>query len=152
FYYDQLHVDGRTAPLKVRSLVGLLPLTAVEILDDELIDRLPGFKKRMEWFLANRSDLARHIAYMEKGRRVHRLLALPNRERLVRVLRYLLDEKEFLSPYGIRSLSRIHAERPFVLRVGDQEYRVDYEPAESTTGLFGGNSNWRGPIWIPVNY
>lgn len=156
FYYDQLHVDGRTIPLKVRSLVGVIPLLAVEILDDELIRRLPGFKKRMDWFLEHRPDLGQHISYcclLENGAdRCQRLLAIPSRERLERVLRYLLDEEEFLSPYGIRSLSRIHKERPYTFRVNGEEHRVDYEPGESTTGLFGGNSNWRGPVWFPINY
>ncbi len=156
FYYDQLHVDGRTIPLKVRSLVGVIPLLAVEILDDELIQRLPGFKKRMDWFLEHRPDLSQHISYcclLDNGAdRCRRLLAIPSRERLERVLRYLLDEEEFLSPYGIRSLSRIHQERPYTFHVNGEEYRVDYEPGESTTGLFGGNSNWRGPIWFPINY
>ncbi len=156
FYYDQLHVGGRTIPLKIRSLVGVIPLLAVEILDDELIQRLPGFKKRMDWFLEHRPDLSQHISYcclLENGAgRCHRLLAIPSRERLERVLRYLLDEAEFLSPYGIRSLSRIHRDRPYTFRVNSEEYRVDYEPGESATGLFGGNSNWRGPIWLPVNY
>ena len=128
----------------------------VEILDDELIQRLPGFKKRMDWFLEHRPDLSQHISYcclLENGAgHCQRLLAIPSRERLERVLRYLLDEKEFLSPYGIRSLSRIHKDRPYTFRVNDEEYRVDYEPGESTTGLFGGNSNWRGPIWFPINY
>jgi hypothetical protein len=156
FYYDQLRVDGRNIPLKVRSLVGVIPLLAVEILDDELIQRLPGFKKRMDWFLEHRPDLGQHISYcclLENGvGHCQRLLAIPSRERLERVLRYLLDEGEFLSPYGIRSLSRIHKDRPYTFRVNDEEYRVDYEPGESTTGLFGGNSNWRGPIWFPINY
>ena len=155
-YYDHLHVDGRSIPLRVRSLVGLLPLIAVEILKDEVVDRLPGFRKRMRWFLENRKDLARTIAWMEPpgtvGGRGHHLLAIPSAERLVRVLRYLLDESEFLSPYGIRSVSRFHRDRPYVFRVGDGEHRVDYVPGESDTGLFGGNSNWRGPIWFPVNY
>ena len=155
-YYDHLHVGGRSIPLRVRSLVGLLPLIAVEILKDEVVDRLPGFRKRMRWFLENRKDLARTIAWMEPpgtvGGRGHHLLAIPSAERLVRVLRYLLDESEFLSPYGIRSVSRFHRDRPYVFRVGDGEHRVDYVPGESDTGLFGGNSNWRGPIWFPVNY
>ncbi len=155
-YYDHLHVDGRSIPLRVRSLVGLLPLIAVEILEDEVVDRLPGFRKRMRWFLENRKDLARTVAWMEppgtEGGRGHHLLALPSAERLVRVLRYLLDESEFLSPYGIRSVSRFHRDRPYVFRIGDKEHRVDYVPGESDTGLFGGNSNWRGPIWFPVNY
>ena len=156
FYYDQLHLDGHDIPLRVRSLVGLLPLIAVEVLEEEAINKLPGFRKRMQWFLDNRQDLAQHISYMESegGEDVHshRLLAIPSRERLERVLRYLLDESEFLSPYGIRSVSKIHEQHPYVFRVGSEEYRVDYEPGESTTGLFGGNSNWRGPIWFPINY
>ena len=156
FYYDQLRVDGRTIPLKIRSLVGVIPLLAVEILDDELIQRLPGFKKRMDWFLEHRPDLSQHISYccvLENGAgQCQRLLAIPSRARLERVLRYLLDEKEFLSPYGIRSLSRIHKDRPYTFHVNGEEYRVDYEPGESTTALFGGNSNWRGPIWFPINY
>jgi hypothetical protein len=155
FYYDQLRLDGRMIPLKVRSMVGLIPLFAVELLEQELIDRLPGFKKRMEWFLSNRKDLARHIAYMEgRAGNAHgvRLLAIPSRERLVRVLRYLLDENEFLSPHGIRALSRVHREKPYVMEAGGREYRVEYAPGESETGLFGGNSNWRGPVWFPVNY
>jgi hypothetical protein len=155
FYYDQLRLDGRMMPLKVRSMVGLIPLFAVELLEQDLIDRLPGFKKRMNWFLENRGDLARHIAYMEEARgngNGHRLLAIPSKERLVRVLRYLLDENEFLSPHGIRALSRVHLERPYALDEGGREYRVEYAPGESDTGAFGGNSNWRGPVWFPVNY
>jgi hypothetical protein len=156
FYYDQLRVDGRTLPLKIRSLVGLIPLIAVEVLDDELIQQLPGFKKRMEWFLEKRQDLSQHISYccrLENGAgRCHRLLAIPSRQHLERVLRYMLDENEFLSPYGIRSVSRIHQNHPYIFRVNGEEHRVDYEPGESTTGVFGGNSNWRGPIWFPINY
>ena len=152
FYYDQLHVDGRAVPLKVRSMVGIIPLFAVEILDQEVIDRLPGFTKRLEWFLENRKDLARHISYCEKGGQRRRLLAIPSRERLTRVLRYVLDEGEFLSPYGIRSISRVHKDHPYVFREGGGDYGVDYVPAESNTGLFGGNSNWRGPIWFPLNF
>ena len=152
FYYDQLHVDGRSSPLKVRSLVGAIPLIAVEVLDAEQVDRLPGFKKRLKWFLENRKDLAKQLSFMEKGRDVRILLALPTRERLVRVLSYLLDENEFLSPHGLRSISRVHKDRPYVMTVNGEEFRVDYDPAESTTGLFGGNSNWRGPIWFPINF
>ena len=136
-------------------MVGLLPLIACEILEDETIDRLPGFSKRMRWFIENRPDLSGSITLM-KGRsgeeKGHRLLAIPTRERLVRVLRYLLDESEFLSPHGIRSLSRAHRDRPYVLRANGQEYSVRYVPGESESGLFGGNSNWRGPVWFPVNY
>jgi len=126
----------------------------VEILEDDVIDRLPGFKRRMEWFLRNRSDLARHISYAERGGsgHGHRLLAVPSRERLQRTLGYMLDEAEFLAPGGIRSVSKFHEREPYVFRAGSAEYRVDYVPAESNTGLFGGNSNWRGPIWFPMNY
>ncbi len=156
FYYDQLRVDGRNIPLKIRSLVGLIPLLAVEVLDDDLLQGLAGFQKRMNWFLEHRPDLSDHISYcclLESGAgHCHRLLAIPSRDRLERVLRYLLDEQEFLSPYGIRSVSRVHRDRPYVFRVNGEEHRVDYEPGESTTGLFGGNSNWRGPVWFPVNY
>ena len=155
FYYDQLHVDGVSMPMRVRSMVGLIPLFAVEVLEQHKIDAAPGFRKRMEWFLRNRRDLARQVSYMEAGgdnAHAHRLLAIPSRHRLEDVLRYLLDPNEFLSPYGIRSLSRIHSERPFVLPVDGEERRVDYEPGESSEPLFGGNSNWRGPIWFPTNY
>jgi hypothetical protein len=155
FYYDSLHVDGRVIPARIRSMVGLIPLCAVEVLEDNVIERLPGFRKRLQWFLDNRQDLARHISYMEAegeaGHR-HRLLALPSRSRLERVLRYLLDENEFLSPYGIRSLSRFHKDSPHVCRTGGQENRVAYVPGDSDSGMFGGNSNWRGPVWFPVNY
>src|SRR5207249_6986469 len=154
FYYDLLHVGGSAMPLRVRSLVGLVPLFAVEILEDDVVDRLPEFKKRMRWFLENRKDLARHISYCDRGgeRSGLSLLAVPSRNRLERMVRYLLDEREFLAPGGIRSLSQIHRERPFVFHADGHEYRVDYVPAESDTGLFGGNSNWRGPIWFPMNY
>ncbi|MBI5361761.1 MAG: glucosidase [Planctomycetes bacterium] len=152
FYYDQIQMEGRTQRLRTRSMVGLLPLIAVEVLERERIDRLPGFKKRMEWFLANEPDLARHVTAGEKHGEHHWLLAIPSRDRLERMLRYLLDEEEFLAPHGVRSVSRVHAKEPFVLRVDGREHRVDYTPGESTTALFGGNSNWRGPIWFPVNY
>jgi hypothetical protein len=150
FYYDQLHVDGSAIPLRVRSMVGIIPLFAVEVLEESVIEKLPGFRKRMRWFLENRRDLASQISYMQsQGAADGRLLlGIPSRARLERVLRYVLDENEFLSPCGVRSLSRYHREHPFFLRGAV----VDYEPAESTTPLFGGNSNWRGPIWLPVNY
>jgi hypothetical protein len=146
---------GTPIRLKVRSMLGLLPLTAVTVLEQETVDLLPGFKKRFEWFLENRRDLARHISWTEADccpGHHRRLLAIPAKERLIRVLRYLLDESEFLSPYGIRSLSRFHAHHPYVLQAGGQEFCVGYVPSESNTGLFGGNSNWRGPVWFPVNY
>ncbi len=156
FYYDQLHLDGRHVPLRVRSLVGAIPLIAVEVLEQDIIDRLPGFRKRLDWFIVNRQDLARNVSYMEaEAEHVHgdhRLLAIPSRDRLVRVLRYLLDENEFLSPYGLRSVSRFHQEDPYVFHADGREHRVGYVPGESDTGLFGGNSNWRGPVWFPINY
>jgi hypothetical protein len=155
FYYDQLHANSQHVPLRVRSMVGLLPLIAVEVMEEESISKLPGFSKRMQWFLRNRQDLSRQISYMassEHGHKAHRLLAIPSRERLERVLRYLLDEREFLGPYGIRALSRVHRDEPFRFDVNGHEWRVDYVPGEGNTGLFGGNSNWRGPIWLPVNY
>jgi hypothetical protein len=155
FYYDQLFVDGKSIPLRIRSLVGLMPLIAVEVLEEASMDDLGGFSKRMRWFLENRTDLARHITYMAKGGKAaagSRLLAIPSRARLERVLRYMLDENEFLSPYGIRSVSRFHEEHPYVFRAGNDEHVVKYVPGESQSGIFGGNSNWRGPIWFPINY
>ena len=153
FYYDQIQFDHRVVPLKTRSMVGLLPLIAVEVLEEEACRMLPGFYKRMSWFLKHRPDLSRHISYCEAGmKHGHRLLAIPSRARLQRVLRYMLDEGEFLSPFGIRSVSRFHQTNPYEFHAGGQVHRVDYEPGESTTGLFGGNSNWRGPIWFPTNY
>src|SRR5215475_13203968 len=155
FYYDRLLTDGQVVPTRIRSLVGLIPLVAVEVLDDEVIERLPGFRKRLQWFLENRKDLGQHIAYLEAEgacRTGRRLLAIPSRARLERVLHYMLDEKEFLSPFGIRSLSRFHKDNPYVCWTGGQENRVAYVPGDSDSGMFGGNSNWRGPVWFPVNY
>ncbi len=154
FYYDVLHPQqGKPFPLKIRSMVGLIPLFAVETLDSTVIDKLPGFKRRVQWFIENRPALSEHLETQTTAdSRVLRFLSLVNRERLRQVLHYMLDEKEFLSPYGIRALSRVHEAHPYHLSVQGAEYRVTYEPAESSTGLFGGNSNWRGPIWFPVNY
>jgi Glycosyl hydrolase family 63 C-terminal domain len=154
FYYDVLHAaDGTHTPLKVRSLVGLISLFAVETLESEEVEALPGFKRRMDWFIENRPDLTKNVACMQTtGKRERRLLAIADHDKLRRVLSVMLDEKEFLSPYGVRSLSRRHLAEPFVLRIGGEEHRVDYEPAESSTGLFGGNSNWRGPVWFSCNY
>jgi hypothetical protein len=154
FFYDVLKFpDGRKFPLRIRSMVGLIPLFAVETLDSDLLGKLPGFKRRMEWFIENRPDLTENVACMRtRGMAERRLLAIANRDQLRRILQYMLDENEFLSPYGIRALSRFHKDHPYVLRVNGSEHRVDYEPAESGTGLFGGNSNWRGPIWFPTNY
>jgi len=153
FYYDVLHLpNGDRHYLKVRSLVGLIPLLAVETFGQDIVDRLPGFKRRMQWFIDNHSDVRKHIeiSQTEKGR--HGLLSLVNRGQLERVLRYLLDESEFLSPYGVRAISKFHKDNPYVLHVNGTEHRVDYEPAESSTSLFGGNSNWRGPVWFPINF
>ncbi len=156
FYYDHLHIDHNFIPLRIRSMVGLIPLIAVEVLDSEVIESLPGFKKRMNWFLENRKDLALVITCMKtlesEQAHQHRLLAIPSRERLERTLKYLLHPKEFLSDYGIRSLSQAHRDKPYIFQLDNHEYRVEYVPGESDSGLFGGNSNWRGPIWFPVNY
>ncbi|MBV9483033.1 MAG: glucosidase [Acidobacteria bacterium] len=154
FFYDVLRFpDGRKYPMRIRSMVGLIPLFAVETLEPELLDRLPGFKRRLEWFIDNRQDLIGNVACMRtRGQRERRLLSIVSRDQLRRVLRLMLDDNEFLSPYGIRALSRYHKDHPYTLSVNGNVYRVDYEPAESSTGLFGGNSNWRGPIWFPVNF
>jgi Glycosyl hydrolase family 63 C-terminal domain len=154
FFYDVLHLpDGTARPLKVRSMVGLIPLLAVETLEPELLARLPRFGRRMMWFLNNRRELRHHVVRQDTAQgTTRRLLSLVNGVRLASVLRYMLDENEFLSPYGIRSLSKYHRHHPYVLGVDGHEHRVEYEPAESVTGFFGGNSNWRGPIWVPVNY
>jgi hypothetical protein len=154
FFYDVLHLpSGDHLPLKVRSMVGLVPLFAVETLEPEVLHRLPGFKRRLEWFIDNRPDLTKHVACMRAtGRGERRLLSVVDRDRLTRILQVMLDETEFLSAHGIRALSRRHLDRPYVLPVNGNEHRVMYEPGESTTGLFGGNSNWRGPVWFPVNF
>jgi len=154
FFYDVLKLpDGSQFPMKIRSLVGLIPLFAVETLEPEVLDRLPDFKRRLEWFIDHRPDLTENFACMRsEGMGERRLLSIANEDQLRRILRYMLDESEFLSPYGIRALSQFHREHPYVLHVNGTEHRVDYEPGESLTGLFGGNSNWRGPIWFPVNF
>ena len=153
FYYDHLVLDGQSLPIRLRSLVGLIPLFAAEVLSDREVDRLPGFNKRMRWFLENRPELAAHVYYRapEHGAPGARLLAIAPRERLVRLLGYMLDENEFLSPYGIRSLSRVHLAHPYQL-AGYSDLTVHYDPGDSTSGLFGGNSNWRGPVWFPTNF
>ncbi|MEO1148275.1 MAG: glucosidase [Cyanobacteria bacterium J06638_22] len=154
FFYDVLHFpDGERVRLKVRSMVGLIPLFAVETLEPDLLDKLPGFKERLEWFEANRPSLVHNIAsVVEEGVGQRRLLAIVRPDKLKRILEKMLDEEEFLSTHGIRALSRYHLDHPYTFSIASNEYRVDYEPAESSTGLFGGNSNWRGPIWFPVNY
>jgi hypothetical protein len=154
FYYDLLHLpNGEDHFLKIRSMVGLIPLFAVETLEPEVVDRLPGFKRRMQWFIDNHEDVPEHIEMTQHSARgVRRLLSLANRKQLKRILRRMLDETEFLSPHGIRALSRYHLDHPYEVQVNNHISRVDYEPAESTTGIFGGNSNWRGPVWFPVNF
>jgi hypothetical protein len=154
FFYDVLHLpEGDPLPMKVRSMVGLIPLFAVETLEPEALDQLPDFKRRMEWFIKHRADLTENVACMRTpGRAERRLLSIVDGDQLRSVLRFMLDENEFLSDFGIRAVSRFHKDHPYVLHVNGTEHRVDYEPAESSTGLFGGNSNWRGPIWFPLNY
>ncbi|MEO8041941.1 MAG: glucosidase [Acidobacteriota bacterium] len=155
FYYDVLHLHEKhySMPLRIRSMVGLIPLFAVATIDPEVLEALPAFKRRLNWFIENRPDLTENINCLRTpGMGERRLLAIAYRDRLERVLKYMLDENEFLSPYGVRAVSRYHKDAPYVLHVNGTDHRVDYEPAESTSGLFGGNSNWRGPIWFPVNY
>jgi len=154
FYYDVAHQpDGHHWQIKVRSMVGLIPLFAVEILEPDIVDALPGFKRRMQWFLDNRPELSQNVCtqHLEDGRE-RRLLSIVGQQRLPRVLNVMLDEEEFLSPYGVRSLSKRHRGEPYVLHLDGEVHRVDYEPAESSTYMFGGNSNWRGPVWFPVNF
>jgi hypothetical protein len=155
FYYDQLWVDGKVLPLKLRALIGLIPLLAVQVLEEDVFQALPEFAKRTQWFLRHRKDLVKRVAEVETGEADGRLLlSLPGRKRLERSLAYLLDEREFLSPYGVRSLSRIYKDRAYVLRTdGDgREYRVAYVPGDMDIPDFGGNSNWRGPVWFPINF
>ncbi|HRJ90108.1 MAG TPA: hypothetical protein PLN05_02760 [Pyrinomonadaceae bacterium] len=154
FYYDVLHLHGEgNKPLKVRSMVGLIPLFAVSTIEPEALDALPNFRRRLQWFIDNRPDLTANVACMRTpGMGERRLLAVVYRERLESVLSVMLDETEFLSPFGVRAVSRFHKANPYILNVNGEEHRVDYEPGESSSGLFGGNSNWRGPIWFPVNY
>jgi len=154
FFYDVLHLpNGDVQKLKVRSLVGLMPLLAVETIEPDLLQRLPGFMRRMDWFLNHRPDLAGLVSrWQEPGMGERRLLALVRGHRMKRLLKRMLDPDEFLSDYGIRAISRYHREHPYRLDLDGASYEVRYEPAESSTGLFGGNSNWRGPIWFPINF
>ncbi len=155
FYYDVLHLPNNDwHRLKVRSMVGLVPLFAAEILEPSMLEQLPSFKKRFKWFIENRPNLQRNIAALETaGDQDSRLLAIVSpAQRLKPILQRLLNETEFLSPYGIRSLSKSHADQPYTFNVDGQLHQVGYEPAESTSGMFGGNSNWRGPIWFPMNF
>jgi hypothetical protein len=156
FFYDALHMpDGGVIPLKVRSLVGLMPLLAVETLEHDLVESLPVFKRRLNWFFENRIYLrdGGDVACVKApGENSRRLLSIVNRDHLVKVLKHMLDENEFLSEFGIRSVSKYHREKPYTFPVAGQAHTISYQPAESESGLFGGNSNWRGPIWFPINY
>jgi len=154
FFYDVLHLpDGRMQSLRIRSMVGLIPLFAVETLEPELLDKVPDFKRRLEWFLKYRPDLASLVSHWNhEGRGHRRLLSLLRGHRMKRLLKRMLDETEFLSQYGVRALSRVHEREPYVYRHNGMDLSVQYQPAESDSGLFGGNSNWRGPIWFPVNF
>ncbi|TMA72333.1 MAG: glucosidase [Deltaproteobacteria bacterium] len=153
FYYDVLHRGSEEMTLRIRSMVGLIPLFAVEPIPAELIAKFPAFARRMEWFIDHRPDLTEGVACMRTlGAMDRRLFSVVEPRKLPKILRRLLDESEFLSPHGIRALSRVHRDQPYSLKIDGAEYGVRYEPAESSSGLFGGNSNWRGPIWFPVNY
>ncbi len=154
FYYDALHAKGAgQVPLKVRSMVGLIPLFAVETFEPEDIDCLPSFQRKTGWFLDHHPEVPEHIDLTQKTEKGTRMLiSIANRAKVERVLKYALAENEFLSPAGIRSLSKFHKDHPFVISLDGEEHRVDYEPAESASGLFGGNSNWRGPVWFPLNF
>ena len=153
-FYDHIHFpDGRSLPLKIHSFVSLIPLFAVEVIETELLDKLPGFAKRFQWFMENRQNLTRSVSrhcHEERGGKL--MLSVVDEEKLRRMLGRVLDENEFLSPYGIRSVSKYHAQHPYVFEMDGTSRRVDYNPGESESELFGGNSNWRGPIWMPVNY
>ena len=154
FFYDVLHLpDDSKVSLKVRSMVGLIPLFAVETIEPELLDKVPEFKRRLEWFLDNRPALASLVSHWtQDGMRHRRLLSLLRGHRMKCLLRRMLDETEFLSQYGIRAISKHHERSPYIFRVEGADLSVRYLPGESDSGLFGGNSNWRGPIWFPVNY
>lgn len=153
FFYDVLHHKNKAKHLKVRSLVGLLPLLSVETIEDDLLEHVPVFKRRMEWFLSKKPELSRNVSCMHTtGIKNRRMMAFVNRGMLMSILRYMLDENEFLSPYGIRSLSKYHQKKPYLFQTDHQTFSIQYEPGDSESGLFGGNSNWRGPIWFPINF
>jgi hypothetical protein len=154
FYYDVLHFgDGQHTQVKVRSIVGLIPLFAVETFEPEDLENLPSFSRRMRWFLDHHPDVGEHVDMSRRTERGARLLlTIANRKKLERIYRYVFDENEFLSPHGVRALSKFHKDHPFMLSIDGQSHSVDYEPAESTSDLFGGNSNWRGPVWFPINF
>jgi hypothetical protein len=145
--------DGSAEKMRVRSMVGLIPLFAVQTLEPDVIDSLPDFKRRMQWFIDNRPWFRQHLTESTTADgRTRRLLSVVNPKRLDRMLKPMLDEEEFLAPHGIRSMSRFHKENPYSVELAGRTYRIEYEPAESKTYMFGGNSNWRGPVWFPLNY
>lgn len=153
FFYDILQLPHQITPLKVRSLVGLFPLFAVETLECNDLKPMDVFTRRMHWFIHKRPDYKMHMACMfTPGVGERHLMAILSRERLIRVLKYMLDENEFLSEYGIRSLSKYHKDHPCTVSLEGKEFSISYRPAEADSGLFGGNSNWRGPVWVPINY
>ncbi|KAH3884844.1 uncharacterized protein LOC127838481 [Dreissena polymorpha] len=154
FFYDHVRNNHLSQPVKIKSMVGLIPLCCALVLEDKDFRHHPGFAKRTKWFIENRKDLSKGISLMTRG--THKegslLLSIVSKEKMIRILGHMLDEKKFLSPYGIRSLSKEHQKEPFTLHLGGSSYSVKYEPGESESKLFGGNSNWRGPIWLPMNY
>jgi hypothetical protein len=154
FFYDVLHLPGgETRRLRVRSLVGLIPLLAVETIEPDLLESVPNFRARLEWFLENRPELSSLVSrWYEPGRGERRLLALVRGYRMQCLLKRVLDPNEFLSDFGVRSVSKFHQDNPFVLELGGRRHAIGYEPGDSKTGLFGGNSNWRGPVWFPINF
>jgi hypothetical protein len=154
FYYDLLEMPGRAPQyVRVRSIVGLIPLLAVTTLNQSLLEKLPGFSERLEWFLKHRPHFTESAASVEEcGAEERRIFAVVNKERLRHILERMLSEEEFLSPHGIRSVSRFHLDNPYRMQLDGETHELNYEPAESQSGLFGGNSNWRGPVWMPINY
>ncbi len=139
--------------LRIRTIVGLIPMFAVEVIDEEMLDKLPAFKERMDWVLKNKPKLASLVSHWEvKGDDSKHLLSLLRGHRLKKLLERMLNEKEFLSDYGVRALSKEYEENPFHIKLDEIDYTVKYLPAESDSDMFGGNSNWRGPIWFPVNF
>ena len=154
FFYDVLNLPGnKHIRMRIHSMVGLIPLFAVEVLDEEIFAALPRFTERLKWFYENRPDLSMLVSkWTEKGRKERHLLSLLRGHRMKCLLKRMLDEAEFLSEYGVRALSKYHLENPYRLKFNGVEFQVSYTPGESNTTLFGGNSNWRGPVWFPVNY
>ena len=154
FFYDVLHLDDKNdEQIKIRSMVGLIPLFAVEVLEPEIVESLPEFSDRLDWFLNYRKDLASLVSrWHEPGKGERRLLSLLRGHRMKKILCRMLDETEFLSDYGIRSLSKYYNDHPYSMILNENSFEINYEPAEAETGIFGGNSNWRGPVWFPANF